>query len=54
MLNDEINEISEHVSAHDMHEDSLDEENEFQNVDVKAILFYGYTGRRCFPSMQVL
>jgi hypothetical protein len=24
----------------------------FENVDVQAILFYGYTGKRCFPSVK--
>jgi hypothetical protein len=28
--------------------------DEFENVDVQAILFYGYTGRRCFPSIKDL
>jgi len=27
---------------------------EFENVDVQAILFYGHTGRRCFPSIKAL
>jgi hypothetical protein len=27
---------------------------EFENVDVKAILFYGHSGRRCFPSIKAL
>jgi hypothetical protein len=28
--------------------------DEFENVDVQSILFYGYTGRRCFPSIKDL
>ena len=27
---------------------------EFENVDVQAILFYGHTGRRCFPTIKAL
>ena len=27
---------------------------EFENVDVQAILFYGHSGRRCFPSIKAL
>ena len=27
---------------------------DFENVDVQAILFYGYTGRRRFPSLKDL
>jgi len=27
---------------------------DFQNVDVQAILFYGHSGRRCFPSIKAL
>jgi hypothetical protein len=34
--------------------DSQDSEADFENVDVQAILFYGHTGRRCFPSMKAL
>ena len=34
--------------------ESQDQEEEFENVDVQAILFYGYTGRRCFPSLKAL
>jgi hypothetical protein len=49
----------------DMIEDELEEpdplfgdlqggEDDFENVDVQAILFYGYTGRRCFPIIKAL
>lgn len=42
----------------DAHEPSLDDqqdpEADFENVDVQAILFYGYCGRRCFPSFKAL
>jgi hypothetical protein len=34
--------------------DSQDSEADFENVDVQAILFYGHTGRRCFPSIKAL
>lgn len=26
----------------------------FENVDVQAILFYGNSGRRCFPSIKAM
>lgn len=29
-------------------------EEDFENVDVQAILFYGYTGRRRFPIIKAL
>jgi len=32
------------------HQEAVD----FENVDVQAILFYGYTGRRRFPSLKDL
>jgi len=32
----------------------LDDEADLENVDVQAILFYGYTGRRCFPTVKAL
>jgi hypothetical protein len=49
----------------DMIEDELEEpdflfgdpqgvEEDYENVDVQAILFYGYTGRRCFPIIKAL
>ena len=34
--------------------DSQDDEVDFENVDVQAILFYGHTGRRRFPILQAL
>jgi hypothetical protein len=34
--------------------DSQDGEVDFENVDVQAILFYGHTGRRCFPVSKPL
>jgi hypothetical protein len=34
--------------------DSQDGNADFENVDVKAILFYGHTGRRCFPSIKAM
>jgi hypothetical protein len=48
MIDDEL---EEHESTFD---DSQDGEADFENVDVQAILFYGYTGRRCFPSIKAL
>jgi hypothetical protein len=35
-------------------EDPQDDESNCENVDVQAILFYGYSGRRCFPSIKPL
>lgn len=34
--------------------DPQEGEVDFENVDVQAILFYGHTGRRCFPSIKAL
>jgi hypothetical protein len=34
--------------------DPPDSEADFENVDVQAILFYGHTGRRRFPSIKPL
>lgn len=34
--------------------DSQEGDADYENVDVQAILFYGYTGRRCFPSSKAL
>jgi len=33
---------------------SQDADPEHENVDVQAILFYGYTGRRIFPSIKAV
>jgi len=33
---------------------SSQDDPEHENVDVQAILFYGYTGRRIFPSVKAL
>ena len=34
--------------------DSHEGETDYENVDVQAILFYGHTGRRCFPTIKAL
>jgi hypothetical protein len=34
--------------------DDYEGADEFENVDVQAILFYGHTGRRCFPTVKAL
>lgn len=34
--------------------ESQDGEAFFENVDVQAILFYGNSGRRCFPSIKAM
>ena len=34
--------------------ETQESEVDFENVDVQAILFYGHTGRRCFPSIKAL
>jgi hypothetical protein len=34
--------------------DPQETEMDFENVDVQAILFYGHSGRRCFPSVKAL
>lgn len=44
-------ELEEHESAFG---DSQDGDVDFENVDVQAILFYGHTGRRCFPVITPL
>jgi len=44
-------ELEEHESAFG---DSQDGDVDFENVDVQAILFYGHTGRRCFPVVTPL
>jgi hypothetical protein len=37
-----------------MYWESQDGEAFFENVDVQAILFYGHSGRRCFPSLKAM
>lgn len=44
-------ELEEHESTLG---DSQDGDVDFENVDVQAILFYGHTGRRCFPVIKPL
>ena len=44
-------EMEEHESVYG---DSQDGGADFENVDVQAILFYGYTGRRSFPNVEAL
>ena len=34
--------------------DEHEGEEDYENVDVQAILFYGHTGRRCFPTVKAL
>jgi len=43
--------LEEHESVYG---ESIDSEVDLENVDVQAILFYGHTGRRCFPSLKAL
>jgi hypothetical protein len=48
MMDDELEDADS--SFGDLQEGDAD----FENVDVQAILFYGYTGRRRFPSIKAL
>ena len=48
MIDDELEESDSALG------DAADHEADYENVDVQAILFYGYTGRRCFPCVQAL
>ena len=48
MIDDELEELDSSFGDH--HEGDMD----FENVDVQAILFYGHSGRRCFPSIKAL
>jgi hypothetical protein len=47
-IDDEFEEQDEFFPANE------DVEDEHENVDVQAILFYGHTGRRCFPTVKAL
>jgi len=50
MIDDELEEAESAFAFGDPQDGDAD----FENVDVQAILFYGYTGRRCFPSIKAL
>jgi hypothetical protein len=50
MIDDELEETDSSFTFGDLQEGDADVEN----VDVQAILFYGHTGRRCFPSVKAL
>ena len=50
MIDDELEETDSGFPFGDLQEGDTD----FENVDVQAILFYGHTGRRCFPSVKAL
>jgi hypothetical protein len=49
-IDDELEETDPGFALRDPQEGNTD----FENVDVQAILFYGYTGRRRFPSIKAL
>jgi hypothetical protein len=48
MIDDELEERDS------VYGDPGEAEADYENVDVQAILFYGHTGRRCFPSIKAL
>ena len=50
MIDDELEEGDPGFAFGDPQEGDAD----FENVDVQAILFYGHTGRRRFPSVKAL